>query len=289
MMMWCCMIQLSLLVLACSTASFCLAYNLQGKRVLVTGASGGIGRGIALLLGREHGCHVLVHYHTRSEGAQETLAALQDHAAGIVQADFRDPAEIHRMFAQLDEIWPEGLDVVVNNAGVVTKEALDDDDAYLTSWHETLAVNLHAPRLISQLAKRRMKQGGVILNVSSIHGEKSTEWMTAYAVSKSALDALTRGLALEYAADGIRVNGIAPGVVPVERTAPAFADEKVTTMWKEKLPLDALGTVEQIAEACVPLLTNDWITGTTWQIDGGMMARANFPDRPRPLKVGGTC
>ena len=264
------------------------AYSLVGKRALVTGSSGGIGKGIALELGRQ-GCHVLVHYHQRQLGAESTASEIQASGgicAGILEADFRVTAEIHRLFRQLDTLWPEGLDILVNNAGIVTKVALEDDDAELSAWHECMAVNLHAPRLLSQLALPRMKMqqtGGVILNVSSIHGEKSNEYVAAYASSKAALDSLTRSMAMEFAPYNIRVNSIAPGVVPVERTADAFSDPSVKKSWTDRIPLGQLGTVHEVAAATIPLLTNEWVTGAIWQIDGGMMARSNMPDRPRPL------
>lgn len=98
------------------------------------------------------------------------------------------------------------------------------------------------------------------------------------------LSSLTRGLACEYASDGIRVNSIAPGVVPVERTEQAFSDQSVVDMWTPHLPVGRLGTVEDIAEAALVLVTNEWMTGEVLTVDGGMMARANMPIRPRPPK-----
>lgn len=266
------------------------ALQLVGKRALVTGSSGGIGAGIAKRLAQE-GADVLVHYNTRREGAISTKnfieSSTEGTCSGIIQCDFRSPQAIRHLFEQIDEIWTDGrLDILVNNAGIVTKMASDDDDEDLSTWHETMAVNLHAPLQLSRLAKRRMKEGGVIVNVSSIHGERSVEWMTAYAASKAALDSLTRGLALEYAPDKIRVNAIAPGVCPVERTARAFEDPNVVSMWLPHLPVERLGDVESIANATLPLITNEWVTGTIWTIDGGMMARSNMPFRPRPPPPG---
>jgi NAD(P)-dependent dehydrogenase (short-subunit alcohol dehydrogenase family) len=119
------------------------AYSLQGKRVVVTGASGGIGKEIALALARE-GADVLVHYHTRAEGAAQMAHAITHDTpgtcAGVVGCDFRDPAAIQKLFADdLDGIWPGGFDILVNNAGIVTKLALEDDnDDTLSAWHETL-------------------------------------------------------------------------------------------------------------------------------------------------------
>jgi glucose 1-dehydrogenase len=291
------------------------AYSLSGKRALITGSSGGIGKGIALAFA-EQGCHALIHYHERQQGAEDTRVQIQSlHqqsdssgsanslCAGILQCDFRSPPAILEMMRAVDEIWPDGFDILVNNAGIVSKLALQDDDLDLATWHETMSVNLHAPRLLSQLAVPRMmkqrkgnnnnngsRSGGVIVNVSSIHGEKSNEYMAAYAASKAALDSLTRSMAMEYAQHNIRVNGIAPGVVVVERTADTIwkIPENVQ-VWKDRLPLNRLGHVDDIAQATLTLLTNDWMTGTILTVDGGMMARANMPNRPRPLKPGGVC
>lgn len=268
------------------------AYSIEGKRALVTGSSGGIGRGIASKLAQQ-GAHVMIHYHVRQQGAEETEKLIQAQAqnggscAGILQSDFRNPANIYRMFQEIDTIWNDGIDILVNNAGSITKQAIEDDDENLTSWRDTLEVNLNAPRLLSQLALERMKNrqlnsGGVIINVSSIHGEKSNEYMSAYAVSKAALDMLTRSMAIEFAQYNVRVNAIAPGVVVVERTAEIFNNPENVIPWTDRLLVNQLGSVKEIADATIPLITNDWITGTIWQIDGGMMARANFPIRERP-------
>ncbi|KAL7581525.1 hypothetical protein ACA910_022092 [Epithemia clementina (nom. ined.)] len=293
-------------LLCCSTVLD--AYSLQGKRALVTGSSAGIGRGIALELGRQ-GCQVLVHYNTRASFANETVELLNENwdeedeesirpCAGILQCDFRNISDLQRFEREIDEIWPEGYDILVNNAGIVGKLALDDDDDEMSHWNEVMAVNLFAPRWLSQSAVSRMKQrsalaglmatcGGVILHVSSIHGERSNEYVAAYAASKAALDSLTRSMALEYAIHRIRVNAIAPGIIAVERTADELSLPKNRDPWLERLLVGRLGTVEDVAEAAMPLLTNDWITGTIWKVDGGMTARSNTPSRPRPLRFGG--
>mmetsp|Transcript_4381 Transcript_4381/g.12344 ORF Transcript_4381/g.12344 Transcript_4381/m.12344 type:complete len:340 (-) Transcript_4381:64-1083(-) len=278
-------------------SSSSLPLGLEGKRALVTGSSGGIGAGIAIALAAR-GASVLVHYNSRYEGAKHTCAAIQQQAQseeagmgsceGIIQCDFRSPKAIDNMMDYVGENCWDGqpLDILVNNAGLITKMASDDDDEQLSSWHETMAVNLHAPLQLSRLAYRQMKEskeGGVIINVSSIHGSRSVEWMTAYAASKAALDSLTRGLALEYASDGVRVNAVAPGIVPVERTAEVLSTKEAQDMWTPHLPVGRMGSVEEIGEATVQLCTNQWMNGAVLSIDGGMMARANMPFRPRPL------
>ena len=270
--------------------------SLEGKRALVTGSSGGIGAAIAVALAAQ-GASVLVHYNSRYEGAKETCAAITKQAQsaeggkgsceGIIQCDFRSPKAIDKMMGYIGENCWEGqpLDILVNNAGLITKMASDDDDEALSAWHDTMAVNLHAPLQLSRLAYRQMKtdgNGGVIVNVSSIHGSRSVEWMTAYAASKAALDSLTRGLALEYADDNVRVYAVAPGIVPVERTAAVLSTKEAQDMWTPHLPVGRMGSVEEIGEATVQLCTNQWMTGTVLSIDGGMMARANMPFRSRP-------
>ena len=270
---------------------FVAALSLQGTNVLVTGSAGGIGKGIAVELAKENGANVVLHYHQRRAEAEQLQLELGDNAClGILQCDFRKPATLPDFIAQVHQLCQEktgqGLNILVNNAGVVSKMALEDDSDELSTWHETFAVNLIAPYLLSKLAMR--ESGGdlrTILHVSSIHGDRSNEYMGAYAASKAALDSLTRTMAIEFASTNVRVNGIAPGVVPVERTAAAFAYDAMRKSWEERIPLGLTGCVKEIAQACIPLLTNDWITGTVLQVDGGMMARANMPLRDRPPRL----
>ena len=348
-----------------STSSLVLvvdAYSLQGKRAIVTGSSGGIGRGIALELTRQ-GCQVLVHYNTRVDGARETANLINNitnsniayksmtgvdsrtgggeggglrataitrsrataitraratgaasssaattttssyynsqGCAGILQCDFRYASNLERFQRSVDKIWPDGYDILINNAGIIGKLALEDDDDVddaRSHWNDIMAVNLHAPRRLSQWAVPRMNVGrrpggggigGVIVHVSSIHGETSNEYMGAYAASKAALDSLTKTMAIEYAVHNIRVNAIAPGIVIVERTAETLSDPMSQQPWLDHLLVNRLGSVDDVAQATLPLLTNDWVTGTIWKVDGGITARGNLPKRDRPLKMGG--
>ncbi|KAL3914767.1 MAG: hypothetical protein SGILL_005964, partial [Bacillariaceae sp.] len=268
-------------------------------KALVTGSAGGIGKGIAQEL-VNRGAQVVLHYNERKTEALEFQQQLgAEHCLGAVYCDFRDsPKVVHAFMEEVQGQCDGQLDILVNNAGVVTKMALEDDSDDISSWHETMMVNLHAPNLLSKLFVKRWsggggehassddhksEGGGVIINISSIHGERSNEYMGAYAASKAALDSLTRSMAIEYSTYGVRVNAIAPGVVPVERTQAVFANPDISNSWTERLPLERTGTVEEVAKATIPLIENDWITGTIWQIDGGMMARANMPQRDRPV------
>jgi len=282
-----------------------MSLPLSGKTAFITGSSGGIGKAIATTFAAA-GADVILHYNLRKDGAvnacEEINNAHKDaisrssgergdrnntpgRCLGVMHADFRSQENVHDMFHSiLDDILEDKqLDILINNAGIVTKLAVEDDDDDLSVWHETMSVNLHAPLQLMRLAHSHMKsKGGVIINNSSIHGSRSVEWMNAYAASKAALDSLTRGLALEYAADSVRVNAIAPGVVPVERTAHLFSDQNIVDLWTPHLPVGRLGNVQDIADATLLLATNDWMTGSILTVDGGMMARANMPIRPRP-------
>ena len=280
---------LSFLALSPLSFSKAFGFSFVDKKVLVTGSSGGIGASIAKRLASE-GARVLLHYNTRQEGAEATRDSIHSHGGicdGILQCDFTEAHNVHEMFDQVDSIWNGKIDVLVNNAGLITKLAAEDDDEDISSWLETIQVNLNAPFQLSKLAHKRMKDqkdGGVIINVSSIHGSISVEWMTAYAASKAGLDRLTAGLASEWASDNVRVNAVAPGVVPVERTAELMAKREVQDLWRPHLPVGRMGTVEEIANAVVYLCASEWSTGTILTIDGGMTGRANMPFRPKPSK-----
>jgi glucose 1-dehydrogenase len=257
--------------------------DLVGKRVLVTGASGGLGAAIAKAFGTR-GCRVLVHYHTRQEGANRTRQAI-GHTAGSALsfcADLRSAKAIEQLVDFTITNWG-GIDVLVNNAGVVVKA--DILEAGTTYWDETLNVNLRAPYLLSrQVANHLIKEGhqGNILHISSIHATRSVQYFSAYAASKAGLEAMGQVMALEWAPYKIRVNCIAPGVVPVERTQEILQAQR--DQWMPHIPLDRYGQPEEIAELAVYLSSKaaEWITGQTFVVDGGMLARMDMPRRPKP-------
>jgi len=204
---------------------------------------------------------------------------------GLLKADFKSPQNINRMMKQLDDVWDGEIDILINNAGLITKLAAEDEDEEFTSWMDTIQVNLNAPFQLSKLAHARMKNqesGGVIINNSSIHGSISVEWMTAYASSKAAMDRMTAGLALEWAKDNVRVNAVAPGIVPVERTEKVLRTKEAEDTWHPHLPVGRMGKVEEVAHTVVYLCENEWTTGTIIKLDGGMTARSNMPFRPKP-------
>lgn len=257
--------------------------DLAGKRVLVTGASGGLGADMARAFAAQ-GARVLVHYRTRRSGAEATLAAIQGQGgtAVMIQADLRSEAALEQLADAAWRQW-DGLDVLVNNAGVVLKASiLDAGAAY---WDDTMNINLRAPYLLSRSIAARMIEAdirGVILHNTSIHGHKSVQSFSAYAASKAALESLTQVQALEWAPHGIRVNAFAPGVVPVERTEAAL--KASAAQWRPHIPLGGFGAPGHISALAVFLASevSGWTTGQSFVADGGMLARMDMPQRPTP-------
>lgn len=252
------------------------------QRILVTGASGGIGAAMARAFGAE-GASVGVHYHTREAGACATRDDIVKRGGQAVclQADLRDPLALKRVFEEAI-VALGGLDILVNNAGVVLKASiLDTTEAH---WDDTMAINLRAPFLLSRLAAAywvARDASGVILHNTSIHGHRSAEYFSAYATSKTALEALTKVQALEWA-PRIRVNALAPGVVPVERQSEML--EQTKDIWLPAIPAGRYGTVREMAALALFLCGEEaaWITGQSFVADGGTLARMSLPHRPKP-------
>ncbi len=257
--------------------------DLKTKRVLITGASGGLGAAMARAFGA-CGARVIVHYRSRAAGAEASRQAVL--AAGgearVLQADLRSEAQLNRLAEQAMACW-DGLDILINNAGVVLKSSVLD--ARADHWDDSFAVNARAPYLLSRLvAGQWIERGqpGCILHNSSIHAANSTQWFGIYAATKAAIEAMGKVMALEWAPYNIRVNSIAPGVVPVERTAEALG--RAEHLWRPHLPAGRFGTPEDIAGMALYLCSDaaSWITGQSFAVDGGMLARIDMPQRPQP-------
>ncbi len=257
--------------------------GLANKRILITGASSGIGAGMAKVLARE-GCRLVLHYNANEAGIEKTHAAVKELGAEAekLRCDFRDLTSLGEFFEQAWDVF-DGLDGLVNNAGIVTK-TVALKDAQGERFAETLAVNLHAPYQLSTAFAQACidaKQGGAIVNNSSIHGQATCEWFSAYAASKAGLDAITKVQAVEWGPYGIRVNVLAPGVVPVERTDRILSEPAMEKKWCERMPSGRYGTTEEMGEATAFLLSDhaNWMTGSVMTVDGGLIARGNYPVR----------
>lgn len=257
--------------------------DLNGQRILITGASSGIGAGMASTLAAA-GCRLVLHYNRNEIGIEKTYQAVSELGAEakILQCDFKKIDTIPGFFDQAWQIF-EGLDGLVNNAGIITK-SLSLNDKAGQQFNDTIAVNLQTPYLLSTHfadACKRAKQKGVIVNNSSIHGQATCEWFAAYAASKAGLDAMMKVHAVEWGQYDIRVNSLAPGVVPVERTFDVLYQPAMEKKWVGAMPAGRYGTVEDMGMATAFLLSgaSEWMTGSVLTMDGGLIARGHYPYR----------
>jgi len=254
-----------------------MPYSLEGKYALVTGASKGVGKGIALELGRA-GCHVAVNYRSDRPGAEDTVAQLvaMGRQAFAVQADVGIAAEVDRMFQEVLRRFPK-LDILVNNAGVQTWKSLLE----LTEeeWDRVLATNLKGCFLCTQRAARHMKDhgGGVIINIGSGCNKWPFPKLVDYTASKGGIEMFTKVAACELGPYKIRVNCVAPGAIEIERTRQETGDYAGT--WSRLTPLGRIGRPDDVGKAVVFLASDEaeFITGQTIWVDGGLFTRPVWP------------
>lgn len=251
--------------------------DLQGQVAIVTGASKGVGKGIALQLAR-HGAAVAVNYNSDLAGAEATAQEIRDMgvAAIVVQANVGVAHQVEAMFAKVKEDFGR-LDILVNNAGVQTWKALLE----LTEqeWDHVLDTNLKGCFLCTQQAARIMKDsgGGRIVNIGSGCNKVAFPRLVNYTASKGGMEQFTKVSAVELGKYGIRVNCVAPGAVEIERTKEEAGDYAGT--WAAATPLGRVGTPMDIGRAvaffCGEL--SDFVTGQTLYVDGGLFARPHWP------------
>ncbi len=245
--------------------------ELQGKTALVTGASRGIGREIALRLG-EAGAFVVLNCTSRGvEKAEKVLGELRERGGdGMVKAfSVSDSAAVDQA---VDEITKAKgpIQILVNNAGIA-RDALflrmKDDE-----WDDTLNTNLKGAALCARSVVRPMMKAreGVIINVSSVVGQMGNAGQAAYSASKAGLFGLTKSLAKELASRNIRVNAVAPGFIDTEMTADLPAEAKEEML--KGIPLGRMGSGREIAEAVLWLASakSSYVTGQVLAINGGM-------------------
>lgn len=249
--------------------------SLEGKRVLVTGASRGIGRAIALALACA-GADVGVNYVSRPEQAQEVAREVETHGrrAAVVKGDVSRRAEVEAMVDRATaELGP--LDTLINNAGIETIVPLTElTDA---QWDRVTDVNLRGSWLCAQVfARRLISEGrrGSIVNLGSIQAGLALPGRTHYAPTKRGVEALTCNLAAELAEHGIRVNCVHPGVIETDMTQWVIKDPEVLPVVLDKIPLHRAGQPDEVAPA-VLFFADDaasgYVTGQHLYVDGGML------------------
>lgn len=250
---------------------------LSGKRALVTGASKGVGKGIALELARQ-GCAVAVNYNSDREGAERTAEEIREFGrkAATVAGNVGDSTRVAAMFEEaLDALG--GIDILVNNAGVQTWKALLDLGE--AEWDRVIDTNLKGCFLCTQLAARHMREngGGAIVNIGSGCNKVAFPNLVDYTASKGGIEMFTKVAACELGQYGIRVNCVAPGAIEIERTKLEAGDYAGT--WAGVTPLGRVGVPADVARAVVffasPLA--DFVTGQTLWVDGGLFAKPHWP------------
>jgi NAD(P)-dependent dehydrogenase (short-subunit alcohol dehydrogenase family) len=254
-----------------------MALALEGKTALVTGASKGVGKGIALDLAR-NGCDVAVNYHSDLAGADATASeiAASGRQAMVVKANVGVAAEVDTMFSAVFARFGK-LDILVNNAGVQTwKPLLDLEES---EWDRTIDTNLKGCFLCSQRAARHMKDngGGRIVNIGSGCNKLAFPNLVDYTASKGGIEMLTKVAAAELGKYGIAVNCVAPGAIEIERTKNEAGDYAGT--WSKLTPLGRVGTPADIGKT-VSFLAGpgaDFISGQTIWVDGGLFSKPAWP------------
>lgn len=246
--------------------------DLTGKIALVTGGTRGIGEATARALAKE-GCDVSIaarRIDSHAESVREEISKLGRRCA-LIQADFANPADAVKSVRETDaRLGP--VDVLVHSGGGPVNGGLFD----LTpeAWQSAFDVHVHAIFHLARavISNMRARKEGAIILISSTAGIRGIVTNIAYQVAKGALPQFARALAREFANDNIRVNCVAPGVVRTDFHAAMTAAQRKLNL-EQRIPLHREGTPAQVADLIVTLVKNDYITGETMTIDGGLTMR----------------
>ncbi|HWD28132.1 MAG TPA: glucose 1-dehydrogenase [Rhizomicrobium sp.] len=245
--------------------------KLKGKIAVVTGASKGIGAGIAARLAEE-GAAVVVNYASDRSGADRIVSDIKTKGgrAVAVQGDVAKAGDVKRLFEETQKAFG-APDILVNNAGVFKFTSLDDVAA--DEFHRQFDINVLGTLLATQEAARRFgDKGGSVINVSSVVSQSAPAGAAIYAATKGAVDTLTGVLAKELGPRNIRVNAVAPGLTETEGTHTAgFANGDFADHAKAQTPLGRIGQPDDIAKVAVFLASDDsaWLTGERIVAAGG--------------------
>jgi 3-oxoacyl-[acyl-carrier protein] reductase len=246
---------------------------LQGRVALVTGASRGIGRAIAVALG-QRGAKVIINYASREDAAREAAAAVEKAGgqAAIAGFDVANSAAVTDAIKQIGKDHG-GLDILVNNAGVAVNGMLMrfTDEAWAKSINTNLAGAFHCTRAAGMLLLKA-KENGRIINITSVVGEMGNAGQVAYAASKAGLIGLTMSTARELASRGVTCNAIAPGFIETDMTAEHLPEAQRAKLM-EQIPLGRIGRADEVGDTVAFLAGPEaaYITGQVIRVNGGML------------------
>jgi len=254
-----------------------MSKRLQGYTALVTGASRGVGKGIALELARA-GCRVAVNYHSEAAAAEQTVAEIEELGveAFAVRADVASSDRVKEMFDLVLSRFDQ-LNILVNNAGVQTWKPLLDLSEL--DWDRVIDTNLKGTFLCTQFAAKHMKEhgGGSIVNIGSGCNKVPFPHLVSYTASKGGIEMFTKVAAVELGRHGIRVSCVAPGAIEIERTRSEDPDYAAT--WGTITPLGRVGTPEDVGNVVVFLASKEasFVSGQTISVDGALFTQAPWP------------
>jgi 2-deoxy-D-gluconate 3-dehydrogenase len=247
-------------------------FDLQGRCAVVTGASRGIGRAIALGLTRAGAEVVLVGRPGSNDATREAVVGLGG-KVDVVELDMGDLAAVERVGAELAE--SRQVDVLVNNAGTIDRQ--DTVDLAREDWERVLDVNLNGVFLLTQQVGRTMvaRGHGKVVSIASLLTFQGGIRVASYAASKHAVAGLTKALANEWGPHGVQVNAIAPGYIATDNTTALREDPDRSRSILERIPAGRWGSADDIAGTAVFLSSSaaDYVNGHVLVVDGGWMAR----------------
>lgn len=247
-------------------------FDLSGKTALVTGAAGGLGQGIALGLA-EAGADIVCASYSSSEETVKAAQALGRNASDIT-VDLSDHSILQQTFDKALELTGH-VDILVNNAGIIRRTPAKDHSQ--KDWFDVIDINLNTVFLLSQIVGRHMieRGSGKMINICSMLSYQGGINVPGYTASKHGVAGLTKAFANEWAASGLQINGIAPGYMATNNTAPILADEERTASITERIPAGRWGTPDDVKGPAVFLASSasDYLNGHVLCVDGGWMAR----------------